>query len=432
MLTICTENKFIPEKRYIFEVLISDILGLKFELQFHEKSSYLIVLNNKKIVEFEDEFFSKMNSKSNYLSEKNIPIKTDFTENNFIVENDIPVIFGNNSIDVSPNQIHCGIDIFASSFFMLTRWEEFVVKKRDKHDRFSAYDSLAFRNNFLDRPVVNEYVEMLWNMLGFLGFSQNRKPKKYEVIFTHDIDFLFRGRFRWSFDLARKFLKTFNFKQLIIDLTAFIRGKDPYDTYEYFMSKSESVNAKSHFYFMSEDNMQYGTKYYLENKRFSSIVNEISERGHVVGFHPGYKTYKNPEIWKKEKMLLEQKAGVKIKEGRQHFLMMEIPSTLNLWDEMGMEYDSTLGYADEIGYRCGTGDEYYLFDFINRKKLNLIERPLIIMDVTLFNLKIKENKNKIFEKYIKVSKKYNMKLTLLFHNSSLSNDVKELYSKFFT
>ena len=73
--------------------------------------------------------------------------------------------------------IECGIDIFASSFFMLTRWEEYVNKIRDMHNRFPAYASLACKNNFLDRPIVNEYVEMLWNMLKFLGCKQEKKKR---------------------------------------------------------------------------------------------------------------------------------------------------------------------------------------------------------------------------------------------------------------
>ncbi len=86
-----------------------------------------------------------------------------FSKNDFIVEKDIPIIYGTDKLEITEqnqNIITCGIDIFASSFFMLTRWEEYVNKNRDRHNRFPAIESLAFKNDFLSRPVVNEYVEM--------------------------------------------------------------------------------------------------------------------------------------------------------------------------------------------------------------------------------------------------------------------------------
>ena len=100
----------------------------------------------------------------------------EFVKNKFIPEEDIPVIYGNAKLNIENSKlITCGIDIFASSFFMLTRWEEYVNKSRDLHNRFPGNESLALKFNFLNRPIVNEYVVMLKNMMFTL--DQNIKFK---------------------------------------------------------------------------------------------------------------------------------------------------------------------------------------------------------------------------------------------------------------
>ena len=84
------------------------------------------------------------------------------------------------------------MDIFASSFFMLTRWEEYVDLSRDEHNRFPHTASLAYKHNFLDRPIVNEYIEFIWNMFLELGYSRERAERKFSILLTHDVDEILR------------------------------------------------------------------------------------------------------------------------------------------------------------------------------------------------------------------------------------------------
>ena len=77
--------------------------------------------------------------------------------NNFIIEKDIPIIFGNKILNIKNSKlIICGLDIFASIFFMISRWEEYVNLIRDNHARFPATESLAYNNGLLERAVVDE------------------------------------------------------------------------------------------------------------------------------------------------------------------------------------------------------------------------------------------------------------------------------------
>ena len=189
MIKIITPNKFSQEKTYIIDILFKSFLGIDYIINNNDGiTDYKIILDNGNNIIIKDHFFSKFAKGDTYLNIKNISEDIRFSKNQFTVEADIPIIYGTDELKITDDKIVCGIDVFASAFFMLTRWEEYVDKARDIHNRFPASESLAFKNNFIDRPVVNEYVEMLWNMLKHLGHKQERKKRNFEIILTHDVD----------------------------------------------------------------------------------------------------------------------------------------------------------------------------------------------------------------------------------------------------
>lgn len=414
----------IEERKYVVDVLFSEFLGIVYEVEFRQDvDDYVIEYENHKLI-IRDCFFSHFRQPLAYLSLNALPKSILFGQNDFIKECTIPIIYGLDELVFSDGHLICGIDVFASSFFMLTRWEEYVNKKRDKHDRFEGCESIADRFNFLHRPVVNEYVEMLWNMLKRIGYTGDRKLRKYELILTHDIDFLqypkckyFRTLVgdiakRWSLGMAKTRIK-------------YLLFEDPFDRYDWLMTQSENIGVKSHFYFMSSFLISplYDTMYYINESKFKKVISDIVSRGHVMGFHPGYYSYIDPDVWQNEKASLERMINQSVSEGRQHYLKVKIPETLNIWNENNMLIDSSLGYADREGFRCGTGDEFPVYDFLNQKQMRLRERPLIVMEGTLCgarNYSIEQSLI-VCRYYIEISKKYNSQLTLLFHNSSFED-----------
>jgi hypothetical protein len=177
MLKITIPNNNIEERKYILDIILDEFLGLDFKTEIKnekEQSDWIIELENRNKLIIQDHFFNKYKNDLEYLELKNIPAKVDFIQNEFTNEKNIITIYGNSKIETINQEfktIVCKVDIFASSFFMLTRWEEHVNEKRDNHNRFSAYDSMAYKNNFLERPIVDEYVYMLKNMLHELGLK---------------------------------------------------------------------------------------------------------------------------------------------------------------------------------------------------------------------------------------------------------------------
>jgi len=433
MITIkCPENNWV-ERSYIIDVLFGGFLGISYKLESNPKiKEYKILLENRNEVIIEDHFFSHFNEDLAYLNHKNLPTNVSLTRNQFLAEYDIPVIYGTDNLVVSENpngiaRIVCGLDIFASSFLMLTRWEEYVSEEKDPLNRFSANSSLAYKYNFLNRPIVNEYTELLWNMLKYAGIKQIRKVRHFKPYITHDVDFIRKWNNLIGFVriLAGDIFKKHSIKAFLSDLhdfslTKLNLKKDPYDTFDYLMSLSEKNGFQSYFFFMSVQKRNQIKHYNLSNKIVKDLIQKIRSRGHKIGFHPDLNSYNNQERWKSEFEKLKSLPSKDIIFGRQHYLQFEAPTTWQIWDEMGMKWDSTLSFNDDTGFRTGCCYSYPTFNFLERKRLKLIERPLIIMDKALV-MKQKglhytdiERKSKLL---IDKVQKYEGEFVLLWHNS---------------
>ena len=439
MISIFINHHFSNEKTYIIDVFFNVFLGLDYQIYVsQEVDDYMIRLENGNTLIIEDHFFKKFTN--TYLDEQNIPDKIIYATSALFPEKDLPVIYGTNKITEERKDdkrtIISGVDIFASGFFMLTRWEEYVTRGRDEQDRFLGECSLAFRNNFLHRPVVNEYVEFLWNVLRSLEINQIRIKRDYELIPTHDVDFLFFPKFSWS-DLWHNLrLKGINESLAKIKYTML---SDPYDTFSYFMDLSESIYTKARFYFV-DGQANYDAQSYLNTKRFHKLTNEIRQRNHVIGFHSGYYAFNDAAKANEEKERLENSIKNSVKEGRQHFLRFKAPYTWKVQEQIGMQIDCTLGYHDQAGFRCGVCYEYPVFDFLERKGMNLWERPLIAMDTTLvfYNKYHPDQTRKKLQELLEQVKKYDGQFVLLWHNTAVKNgrwqefrDVfEQLYSQF--
>ncbi|MCX6250374.1 MAG: polysaccharide deacetylase family protein [Bacteroidetes bacterium] len=428
MIRVKLPQTFQPERQYLLEVIFTEFLGIEFVREYTESFDYSILLENGKILIIKDYFFSSLEGV--YPSQKNIPEKVEYVTLPFTSEKDLPLLYGNPELIEESDQIICHVDIFASVFFMLTRWEEYVVADRDHFNRFPAEASLAVKNNFLLRPIVNEYIEFLWNLLIHLGINDQRKVSQFRIVPTHDIDII---HYRYSMlrlinDIAKRKNAGIIAKRIKYRIT------NPFNSFGFIMDLSERNGLTSHFYFMSGGESEYEGFYNVTGKKAGSIFQMIRKRNHTIGFHPSHNTYNQKQLFLKEKNMLQESVNLAITEGRQHNLRFEVPGTWQIWEECSMHTDSSMGYPESDGFRCGTGNVFSVFNYLTRKKLSLKERPLIFMDSTFQlyrKLPITEVKP-IADYYKSVCRKYKMPFTLLFHNTSFEdifwNGSKTIYT----
>lgn len=430
MLNIFISPKYFEEKSYIISILIDELLGLEYKLHVDDKEKdYRLTFGESELI-IEDHFFKDFDGSLSYLDQKNIPTNLSYGKNEFTPEDDIPIIFGTDKIIIGENKIICGNDIFSGSFFLLSRWEEYVVPERDVHNRFTFINSFMNKLNVIHRPIVNEYSELLWNLLLKLGFNLERKKCSFEFIATHDVDQPLR---LINFKVfSRSILKSLLLSWDVIEasnniylypLNKFNLSKDPANTYDILMDCSDEVGIKSIFNFQNSKVTRYDWGYKNDSKFMQDLFKKIKERNHAIGFHPSYYSYNNPELWEQEYKKLCELTETEIKIGRQHFLRFENPLTWQIWEYFKMDEDYTLGFAQQEGFRCGICNSYSTYDILNRKKLRLKETPLILMEKTLMSYQ-RNGKPKVFAQKMKSLadkvKKYNGKFVFLWHNSSFS------------
>jgi hypothetical protein len=274
---------------------------------------------------------------------------------------------------------------------------------------------------------------MLKNMLLYLRLNQKLKTKNFRLILTHDVDiaYKYKSLFFMIRELAGGLIKRKSIKQFLNTLsyqTKFLLNKvnDPFDTYDYLMDISEKAGVKSYFFLHSSNS----AKQDVNNDKFLKQVSQkILKRGHYLGYHPSYNAYNNFELFIKDKEKIENIIDQKLTFGRAHFLKFEIPTTWQIWEDANMEWDSSLSYADREGFRCGVCYPYSVFNIITRKKLNLKERPLIVMEGSLTTYqniipqKMEEKIRFLMEKV----KKYNGEFVFLWHNSSFNTNFWKKY-----
>jgi len=423
-------KNFIPEREYAIKVLFDTLLGVDYEVipRVGIKDYVIRVSDGKKLI-IQDHFFSALSESEGYLDKKNLPTQAALTA----YENDLPeavIIYGNNYFAQTEENTVLGIDVFASSFFMLTRWEEVVNNKKDSHQRFSHQQAYAYQQNFLHRPVVNEYAELLRRLLLQLGYKGGFKKQEFQLIPTHDVDHIryWKSEHQMKRQLGGDILKRYNPLMALKTYKEYqnvAQGKikDPYDTFDFLMTKSEEAGLKSRFYFIAGGKTEHEGNYDIRSKEAKSLIQQIKERGHIIGIHPSYDSYLDVEMLKNEKQILEEVAEQDITEGRQHYLRFSVPETWQNWDDAGLKIDSTMNYAGYEGYRCGTGNEFPVFNVKTRSQLKLIERPLILMDtnpiIHNFN-QINKDYKEVNSYFIEKSRLYAMPLTVLFHNSVFS------------
>lgn len=438
MLKIIIPANNIKERTYLLDIVFKQFFRVPYNMVISNKitDEYQIWLDNKKNIVIKDHFFSLYPNDLEYLKEDAIPKKVNYVSNKLFKEKDIPVLFGGKSIKIRANHIVCSIDIFATIFFMLTRWEEYVVVDKDKHGRFSHTACLAYKHNFLHRPIVDEYIEFLWNMLLCLGYKESRYKDKFSILITHDVDHTLRYlnfkmllvRLAGDIVIRKSLFRPF---KTIFEYIAVLkkRKKDPYDTFDEIMDISDSFNLKAYFFFMSGGTAKgYDNTYSIDTSSTKKIIDNIYKRGHRIGIHSSYNAYNNIEQFGLEKNILDSVVSSPVISGRGHYLRFEVPTTWQIWEDNGISWCSNMAYANASGFRAGICRPYTPFNILTRKKLFLKERPLIMMEGTF----ILESNNPLemeesIEYYLKTVRKYNGEFVLLWHNSNFSSDYMKPY-----
>lgn len=332
-------------------------------------------------------------------------------------------------------------DLLKSAFYLLSGIQEYKSEYKDFLGRFPYEESIQKKLGIIGKPIVNYYFEIIvegiqkFCELNNLPFIRRQPFNNTGLLLTHDIDkidtynfpdFIFKikqifGFTRTKYPFKRIFKS--NLKYILNYLNPFYK-KNPFWNFNFLLDLDKRFNLKSSFFFLHKD--QVGDSYYtFKDKRIKKLLPELIKNGHEVGIHGTIRSSYDLEQMKSILTLLENVSPEKVKGGRQHRLMFQMPLTLRIHEAAGLKYDSTLGFASHEGFRNSYCYPFKLYDFENDCMINVWEIPLTVMDGTLFSYR-KLNTEQAFENVkllFEETNKFKGIFTLLWHNSYFDNDL---------
>ncbi len=414
MILIYT-HKITPRVRYIFKHVFTRILLIP--VDFTTKVEDFVAFNGPKMTytksPFGNEFFVKSND---LLFEQGV------NDMEIIIQKweEVACFFNAGPKSLIP------YDIFAASFYLISRYEEYLPHVKDAHGRYTAEQSMAYKYRFLEKPVVDIWAYKLLKALKEKFPDYEYKNRSYEFISTVDIDNAYAYKHKsfvrtiggFANDLAHfKLLNIWHRFAVIFNLK-----KDPFDTFEQFLTTRKKQQIKTIFFFLIGDYTTFDTNVSASKTKYRLLIKEMLDYA-SVGLHPSYFTMNNASLLKKEKKRLEGIINTPIQRSRQHYLRLSLPETYQNLIDLEIEEDYSMGYASNVGFRASTCTPFYFYDLDFEIQTPLKIFPFALMDTTLNDYmkltprqslgKIRDLKNEV--------KAVDGTFITLFHNESLSD-----------
>lgn len=402
--------------RYITNLVIGDLLGIKFKLtgNAEEFSSYTgprINYSHRPLTENECLIVP-----FGLLEERGI---------NSLKINIIDFVGTKALFPVYTKESCLPFDIFSASFFMVSRYEEYLPYIRDEHGRFSAFSSLAHQKGFLQSPVVNIWSKQLGKILQDKYPELQIRLPKYQFIPTIDIDAAWAFHHKGLYRTLGGFFKDFKnldkegFRTRMKVVTN--RMKDPFDSFELMHQLHRKYNLRAIFFILFATYDEYDKNTSINNLAFRQLVKSLADEGEV-GIHPSYASNTDESLIRNEIAGLSEVLHREVTSSRQHFLKLHLPDTYRNLIAQDITDDYTMGFAAKTGFRAGICTSFNWYDLEMERATGLVIHPFALMDGTLRDyLKIEAEGalNQILP-LIDVVRSVGGTFISLFHNESLS------------
>ncbi|AUC77497.1 polysaccharide deacetylase family protein [Olleya sp. Bg11-27] len=314
-------------------------------------------------------------------------------------------------------------DIFAASFYLISRYEEYLPHVKDDYGRFTAQESMAFKNNFLDQPVVDiwacKFKKLLEN-----NYPDYQFPKQqYNVIPVIDVpvayEYKLKGMMR---TLSGTFIDvlTFRFKRLYQRYSVLSGFKrDPYDTYKYIINKQKSSKYKFVFFFLLGDFSTYDKNINPQKQKFVSLIKHVADYCQV-GIKISFFALTDIELLKEEKSRMEAIINNAILGSRQSFSKVNLPESYRNLVELEIPEDYTMGYVNHLGFRAGTCTPFLFYDLDFEVQTPLKVVPYQAIDFAFLKYNSLLDKEQALNRLISTIKKVNGTFVPVFHNYTFS------------
>lgn len=422
MLLIYT-HKITPRFSFIMKQIFERILGVN--VQFTAKVEDFIKHTGPKItytkLPLQNEFFIRSNDLLFEQGINDLQIKIHDWE-------DTPCFFNAGERSAIP------FDIFSASFYLLSRYEEYLPHVKDVHDRFPPLESLAYKNNFLQMPVVDIWANKLLLKLKERFPELIARENKYTYNSIIDVTtshcYAHRGIVR-SFAGFILDITSLKFKRVLQRISVwFDPEKDPYNNFSWLIACHKKYKITSLFFFQFAEYSTFDKNVSTNNNRFQFLIKQISDYS-IVSLCASYSSFYNTDLLKKEKKSLSNVINRPINYSRLRYNRVDIPLTYRNLVEAEFTDDYTMGYTHEIGFRASTSFPFYFYDINLEVQQPIKIHPFAVHDYALNKLKNIAEITELLDFVYWQTKNVNGKFNTVFSNELLGEqrvvDWKQLY-----
>lgn len=327
-------------------------------------------------------------------------------------------------------------DILAASFYLLSRYEEYLPHTKDMYGRYAHENSLAFKQDFLHLPIINTWINNLAEALQkkFPHFCVQHSA--FTFLPTYDIDMAFSYRQKGWWRNMGGFIKRPSLKRVKVSLGL---ENDPFDCYAWLDDLHSRHNLHPlYFFLMAEKNGVYDKNILPRYKAMQKLIRQHAEK-YTIGVHPSWQSGDKPAFLQKEKKLLESISRSTIIKSRQHYIRFYLPAGYRLLTENGITDDYSMGYGSINGFRASVASSFFWYDLQKNTATHLRLHPFCFMEANSFyEQKYTADQAHIeLMQYYNICKKVNGQLITIWHNNFLGTDPQftqwgDIYKKFIT
>ncbi len=325
-------------------------------------------------------------------------------------------------------------DIFAATFYLLSRYEEYLPHEKDMYGRFACENSFAYRHGCLHLPLINLWVKDFAEVLQQKFLSLSYQFPSFSFLPTYDIDIAYSYKHKGLLRNMGGFLRSPSAERIQV-LTG--KKKDPFDCYADLHQLHDQFNLEPiYFFLVAADNGQYDKNILPYSDAMWSLINQHAKK-YKVGLHPSWQSGDNRALLKKEKEQLEAMCNTAVTRSRQHYIRYNLPEGYQRLIAAGITDDHSMGYGSCNGFRASIASSFYWYDLEKEQQTRLRIHPFCFMDANAYHEQRQDPAVSFNElqQYLAVCKKVNGTLITIWHNNFLGavNDLKgwkEMYQEF--
>lgn len=380
-----------------------------------------------------EEFIRHSGAKITYTKQ---PLQNEF----FIRSNDLLFEQGVNDLQININDwdgIPCffmmdersniPFDIFSASFYLLSRYEEYLPHVKDDLGRFPPETSIAFEHGFLEVPVVDLWAHKFLKLLKerFSDLKTLKRTYKFTSIVnvTTSHCYALRGFGRsfggFVYDLSR-----FRFSRLWQRIrVGFDPKNDPYDNFSELMQIHKNYRSETMFFFQFADYSVHDKNISIYKNRFRYLIKSVADYS-IVSLSASMAAGDHVETLKTEKKRLSNLINRPVRYSRMRYNKIVVPHTYRDLMEAEFTDDYSLGYTHHLGFRAGTSFPFPFYDLHLEVQQPIKVHPFAICDYALRKFTTKEEIFKNLDKLYQQTKSVKSHLIMVFSNELLGGDHK--------